>query len=277
MGSKQLALFLNSWSVRFSLLFILMVIVFAVFAPYLYTVSPTDLDPAKRLNGISLEHLLGTDMLGRDLYSRIVYGARISFMVGFGVLAVSLIFGIFLGSLAGYFKSLDSIIMRFTDGVMAIPGILLAIALVSVSGASIYTVLLAIAIPEIPRVTRIVRGAIITTKNESFVEAAMTQGTPVFTILVRHLLPSAIAPLIVHGAYIFASAIMFESVLSFLGAGIPPEIPSWGNIIADGRKYFQLIPGLVLYTGVVLSLTILSINIIGDALRDAFDPKSASR
>jgi peptide/nickel transport system permease protein len=277
MGSKRFKLLFNNWSVRLALLFLLMVVVFAIFAPYMHTVSPTELDPAMRLKGVSAEHWLGTDALGRDLYSRIVYGARISFMIGFGVLGISVFFGVIFGALAGYFDVMDTIIMRFMDGVMAIPNILLAIALVSVSGGSLYTVLMAISIPEIPRVTRIVRGAIMSTKSESFVEAAITQGTSVWTILGRHLLPSAIAPLIVHGAYVFASAVMFESVLSFLGAGIPPEIPSWGNIIAEGRRYFQMIPGLVLYTGVVLSLTILSINIIGDALRDVFDPKSLSR
>ncbi|MBP6623240.1 MAG: ABC transporter permease, partial [Alcaligenes sp.] len=225
----------------------------------------------------SAQFWLGTDALGRDLYSRVVYGAQVSFMVRFGVLAISVFFGVILGSLAGYFRRLDSIIMRVMDGVMAIPGILLAIALVSVSGASLTTVLIAIAIPEIPRMTRLVRGVILSVRSEPYVEAAMTVGTSAYVILSRHMFPNTFAPLIVQGTYVFASAVLLEAILSFLGAGIPPEMASWGNIIAEGRLYFQLIPGIVLYPGIVLSITILSINILGDALRDALDPKLVTR
>ncbi len=269
--------FWGSWSVRFAATVLLVMAVLALFAPWLGTVDPVQLDPSVRLSGPSAEHWLGTDALGRDLYSRIVYGARVSFMVGFGVLVLAVVFGGLFGCLAGYFRTLDTIIMRIMDGIMAIPGILLAIALVAVSGASLGTVLIAIAIPEIPRMTRLVRGVILSVRNEPYVEAALTVGTPTRVILSRHMFPNTFAPLIVQGTYVFASAVLLEAILSFLGAGIPPEVPSWGNIIAEGRTYFQLVPGLVLYTGLFLSVTILSINMLGDALRDALDPKLASR
>ncbi|MBY6346245.1 ABC transporter permease [Providencia rettgeri] len=264
-------------SARAALLFLILMAFMAIFAPFLGTQDPTQLDPSVRLQPPSAQFWLGTDALGRDLYSRVVYGAQVSFMVGFGVLAISVFFGVILGSLAGYFRRLDAVIMRVMDGVMAIPGILLAIALVSVSGASLTTVLIAIAIPEIPRMTRLVRGVILSVRSEPYVEAAMTVGTSAYVILSRHMFPNTFAPLIVQGTYVFASAVLLEAVLSFLGAGIPPEMASWGNIIAEGRLYFQLIPGIVLYPGIVLSITILSINVLGDALRDALDPKLVTR
>jgi len=269
--------FWDGGSVKFAVSVLAIMGAMAIFAPWLGTVDPMQLDPSVRLGGPSAEHWLGTDALGRDLYSRIVYGARVSFLVGFGVLVLAVVFGVVFGCLAGYFRLLDAIIMRVMDGIMAIPGILLAIALVAVSGASLGAVLIAIAIPEIPRMTRLVRGVILSVKHEPYVEAALTVGTSTRVILSRHMFPNTFAPLIVQGTYVFASAVMLEAILSFLGAGIPPEIPSWGNIIAEGRKYFQLVPGLVLYTGLFLSITILSINMLGDALRDALDPKLVSR
>ena len=268
---------LAGWATRLALLILLLIALMATFAPWLGTVDPTLLDPSIRLQGPSVEHLLGTDALGRDLYSRIVYGARVSFVVGFGVLAVTAVFGVFFGSVSGYFPAADAVIMRVMDGIMAIPGILLAIALVAVSGASLMTVLIAIAIPEIPRMTRLVRGVILSVRSEPYVEAALTLGTPTHTILIKHMFPNTFAPLIVQGTYVFASAVLLEAILSFLGAGIPPEIPSWGNIVAEGRKFFQLVPGPVLYPGLFLSIKILSINLLGDGLRDALDPKLAAR
>jgi len=229
------------------------------------------------LQSPSGEHWLGTDAYGRDMYSRMLYGARVSLIVGLGVAVVSVLIGLVFGVLAGYFRWVDAVVMRFMDGLMAIPGILLAIALVSLSGSSLLTVLVAISIPEIPRVVRLVRGVIFSVRNELYVEAAHILGTPIFAIMLRHLLPNTIAPLIVQGTYIFASAILTEAILSFLGAGIPPEIPSWGNIMAEGRMYFQMISGLVLYPGLLLSLTVLSVNLLGDALRDALDPRMARR
>ncbi|MBV6272816.1 ABC transporter permease [Alcaligenaceae bacterium CGII-47] len=251
--------------------------VIALCAPLLGTSDPVAIDPSQRLASFSMEHWFGTDAFGRDVYSRVIYGARVSMVVGVGAAFIGVTFGMLVGVIVGYFPLIDAVVMRVMDGVMAIPGILLAIALVSLNGASLMTVMVAITIPEIPRVVRLVRGVIMTVKNEPYVEAAISLGTNVPALLWRHLVPSSTAPLIVQGTYIFASAILTEAILSFLGVGLPPETSSWGNIMAEGRMYFQLSPGLILYPGIFLSLTVLSVNVIGDAMRDALDPKMARR
>jgi len=268
---------LRSGPVMIAIAVLASMILLALFAPWLFTVDPIQIDPAQRLMPISAAHWLGTDAFGRDVYSRMVYGARVSLIVGLGVAAFSMAMGLFIGIVAGYFRWVDAIVMRILDGLMAIPGVLLAIALVSLYGASLITVLVAITIPEVPRVVRLVRGVILSVRNEPYVEAAVALGTPIPTLMLRHLVPNTIAPLIVQGTYIFASAILTEAILSFLGAGVPPEISSWGNIMAEGRTYFQLIPGLILYPGILLSLTVLSVNVLGDAMRDALDPRMAQR
>jgi peptide/nickel transport system permease protein len=257
---------------------ILMVIVFiAVFAPFLGTSDPVAIDPGQRLLQVSETHWLGTDSYGRDIYSRAMYGARVSLIVGIGAASISVALGLIIGVIAGYFRMADAIIMRVMDGVMAIPGILLAIALVSLTGASLLTVLVAITIPEIPRVVRLVRGVILTVRSEPYVEAAISLGTRVPALLRHHMVPNTVAPLIVQGTYIFAAAILTEATLSFLGAGLPPEIPSWGNMMAQGRMYFRLMPGLILYPGIFLALTLLSVNVLGDAMRDMLDPRMARK
>lgn len=256
------------------ILFLLMI---ALLAPWLTPYEPTDINPAYRLKSITADHWLGTDAYGRDVFTRILYGARVSLIVGLGVAVLSISIGLVIGLFAGYFRWVDAIVMRIMDGLMAIPGILLAIALVSLSGSSLTTVLIAITIPEIPRVVRLVRSVILSVRNEPYVEAAISLGTPTLTLMRRHLLPSTLAPLVVQGTYVFASAILTEAILSFLGAGVPPETSSWGNVMAEGRSFFQLLPGLVLYPGVLLSLTVLSVNVLGDALRDALDPRMAKR
>jgi len=253
------------------------VVIMALLAPWLHTIDPVQIDPMQRLKGWTAAHWMGTDAFGRDVWSRVAYGARVSLAVGLGATAISVAAGLAIGLAAGYFRWVDAVVMRIMDGMMAIPGVLLAIALVSLSGASLVTVLVAITIPEIPRVVRLVRGVILGVRGEPYVEAALSLGTPIPTLMVRHLLPNTVAPLIVQGTYVFASAILTEAILSFLGAGIPPEIPSWGNIMADGRTYFQLLPGLVLCPGLLVALTVLSVNVLGDALRDALDPRLARR
>lgn len=268
---------LSSWPARIAAVVLLLIVLMAVFAPWLGTVDPVKIDPALRLKGSSAAHWLGTDSYGRDVYSRIAYGARISLAVGAGTVIVAVLFGVFFGVLTGYFRWADLIVMRFMDGLMAIPGILLAIALVTISGATLTTVLIAIAVPEIPRVARMVRSVILGVKNEPYVEAASVLGTGVWQMVWRHMLPNTVAPLLVQGTYIFASAIMTESILSFLGAGIPPETPSWGNMMADGRTFFLLKPELILYPGLMVSLTVLSVNMLGDVLRDRLDPRMAKR
>lgn len=257
---------------------ILSIMIFvAIFAPFLGTVDPVYLDPLTRLKKPFTDWFLGTDAFGRDIYSRIIYGARISLIIGIGAAVLSIAIGLFVGLISGYFRIIDAIVMRIMDGLMAIPGILLAIALVSLSGASLLTVMVAITIPEIPRVVRLVRSVVLSIREEPYVEAAISIGTPLPLILIRHVMPNTFAPLIVQGTYICASAMLTEAILSFLGAGIPPEIPTWGNIMAEGRVYFQLAPWIILFPGIFLSLTVLAVNILGDGLRDTLDPRLAKR
>ena len=268
---------LKSAPVLVALVALVIVMLIALLAPFLGTTDPLAIAPGERLRRMSSAHRLGTDAFGRDVYSRVLYGARISLLVGIVVALASVAIGLVIGLVAGYFRVLDSIIMRVMDGLMAIPGILLAIALVTVSGASLRTVVIAITVPEIPRVVRLVRSVVLTLRIEPYVEAAIALGTPVPSLLVRHIVPNTIAPLIVQGTFIFASAMLTESAMSFLGVGLPPESPSWGNIMAEGRTYFQLMPGLILYAGLLLALTVLSVNMLGDALRDALDPRMARK
>jgi len=266
-------------------------VLIALAAPWLGTIDPTLLDPTQRnkLPGflgttaladgtkIPFTFHLGTDSLGRDIYSRVIYGARISLVVGALVASVSTVFGLMIGMVAGYVRWSDGLIMRLMDGLMAIPPILLAIALVSLSRAGVVAVVIAISIPEIPRVVRLVRSIVLTIREEPYVEAAVTSGTPTPLLLVRHILPNCIAPLIVQATFVCASAILVESILSFLGVGIPPETPSWGNIMAAGRQYFRLFPHNILYPGLFIAITVLCVNILGDAMRDRLDPKLRKR
>ena len=267
---------------RYPLMFIggglLLIMVFlAVFAPLLFTSDPIQMNPVERLKTPSLTHWFGTDMFGRDIYSRTVYGSRISLVVGLVAAVLSVILGLFIGLVAGYIRFLDAILMRIMDGLMAIPGILLAIALVSLSGASLITVTIAITIPEIPRVVRLIRSIVLSVREEPYVEAAIAAGTRLPLILSRHVLPNTIPPLIVQATYVCASAMLTEAILSFLGAGTPPEVPSWGNIMAEGRLYFQIAPWIIFFPGITLAVTVLAVNVLGDGLRDTLDPRIAKQ
>jgi peptide/nickel transport system permease protein len=246
----------------------------SLLGPLISPHDPVALAPSLRLQPPGDAFLLGTDLYGRDLLARILYGGRVSLLIGFGAAAVGLACGLLFGLIAGYFRGLDSIIMRAMDGVMAIPNVLLAIAIVTLWGAHLAAVLLAITIPEIPRVTRLVRSVMLSAREELYVKAAIALGAPSFTILRRHLLPNALGPLLVQGTYICASAILLESILSFLGAGINPEVPTWGNIMADARLYFQIRPSMILWPALLLSLVILAINILADTARDWLDPRA---
>jgi peptide/nickel transport system permease protein len=260
-----------------SALFLVAIAMVALFAPWISPHDPFELQPVLRLKAASETNWLGTDAYGRDLLSRIIYGARISLVIGLGAALLSVGIGMTLGLVAGYIRRVDAVLMRFVDGMMAIPNTLLAISIVTLVGANIWTVMFAITIPEVPRVIRLVRSITLGTREEAYVEAAITLGSSTSRILWRHLMPNTIAPLIVQGSYVCASAILTESILSFLGAGINPITPTWGNIMADGRAYFRIMPGLIFWPGLCVSLTILSINLIGDAARDALDPRMAKR
>lgn len=246
----------------------------AVVGPFL-SADPVALNPMNRLKPPGEAGVFGTDMLGRDVFSRVVNGARISLVVGLAVAGIAIAIGLVLGLIAGYIRVLDAVIMRVMDGLMSIPAILLAIAMISLSGATLTTVVAAIVIPEIPRVVRLVRSVVLTVREEPYVEAAISAGTRTVQIMVRHVLPNTIAPLIVQATYICGSAMLTEAILGFLGAGIPPEIPSWGNIMSEGRTFFQLTPWIIFYPGICLAVTVLAVNIVGDGLRDTLDPRIA--
>jgi peptide/nickel transport system permease protein len=249
----------------------------AVFAPWLGTIDPQAVAPIKRLRPPSAEFWFGTDMLGRDVYSRVVYGARVSLVVGLAVAMFSTIVGLSVGLVTGYVRVLDAVVMRVMDGLMSIPSVLLAIALMALTKASMGNVIAAITLAEVPRVVRLVRSLVLTLREQPYVEAAISAGTTLPLILIRHILPNIVAPLLVQGTYVFGSAMITEAILSFIGAGTPPNIPSWGNIMAEGRSLIQIAGYLILFPGIFLSLTVLAVNLLGDGMRDALDPRLARR
>ncbi len=256
---------------------LLLLILMAILAPFLGTTDPSALAPAKRTRSPSAEFWFGSDMMGRDIYSRVIYGARVSLVVGFSVAIIASIAGLVVGLISGFVRWADSIIMRIMDGMMSIPPILLAVALMALTRGSVGNVIAAIAVAEFPRVTRLVRGVVLSLREQPYVEAAVAAGTRTPMIIIRHILPNTIAPLSVQATYICASAMITESILSFIGAGTPPIIPSWGNIMADGRALWQVKPFIVFFPAIFLSLTVLAVNLLGDGLRDAVDPRMAKR
>ena len=256
---------------------LLAMILVAVLAPWLGTVDPQAVAPVKRLKQPGAEWWFGTDMMGRDVYSRVLYGARVSLAVGIAVAVFSTLVGLAIGLVTGFVRWLDAIVMRVMDGLMSIPPVLLAIALMALTRASIENVILAITLAETPRVVRLVRSLVLTLREEPYVVAAVAAGTSLPRILWRHILPNTVAPLLVQATYVCASAMITEAILSFIGAGTPPNIPSWGNIMAEARSLFQIAGYLILFPGLCLSLTVLAVNLLGDGLRDALDPRLARR
>jgi peptide/nickel transport system permease protein len=290
-GTLLVARLWRNSAVKIGVIVLGVMIMLALTAPMLGTVDPSAMDSSNinTLSGVkgsmalpdgtSVNHhfLMGADSFGRDIWSRVLYGTRVSLLVGLFTAVLSIVIGATLGMVSGYFRRVDQILMRFMDGLMAIPAILLAIALVAALGAQLWTVIVAIAIPEIPRVTRLVRSLVLSLREEPFVEAAKALATPTATILWRHILPNALAPMIVQGTFIAGSAVLTEAILSFLGLGLPAEIPTWGNVMAEGRVQFSQFPGNVLFPALFLVPTVLAINLLGDGLRDVIDPKFNKR
>jgi peptide/nickel transport system permease protein len=264
-------------TVMIGVMLLLAMAAMALLAPYLGTVDPVAVAPVKRLRPPSELYWFGTDSYGRDVYSRTLYGARISLTVGLSVAIFGTALGLAIGLVTGFVRLLDFVVMRVMDALMSVPPVLLAIALMALTKASLGNVVLAITITEVPRVARLVRSVVLSLREQPFVEAAVAAGTGFWRTLLRHILPNTIAPLLVQATYICASAMITEAVLSFIGAGTSPEIPSWGNMMAEGRSYFQIKPYLVLFPGAFLSLTVLAVNLVGDGLRDALDPRLARR
>ncbi len=278
-------------SVRIGGVTMLLLVLLALAAPWLGTVDPSLFDPSSRdllpgqrgeittLDGEILKHrfLMGSDSFGRDIYSRVIFGTQVSLIVGLATAVVAMAAGIVLGLLAGFLRWLDGPLMRVMDGLMAIPAILIAIALVAMWRGSLTTVVVAIAIPEIPRVTRLVRSLVLSIREEPYVEAAISLGTPTWLIMARHILPNCVAPLVVQATFLCATGILTEAILSFLGVGLPPDIPTWGNVMAEGRAQFNEYPHNIFFPGIFLAVTVLAVNMLGDGLRDTLDPKMAKR
>ena len=278
-------------TVVFGVAVLALIVVMALCAPWLANFDPAAINPSFRNKlpgametvGLSegskteVRHWMGTDSLGRDIASRVVYGARASLIVGVSVAVLSISIGLVIGLAAGYLRALDGVVMRLMDGLMAIPAILLAIAVVSLSSAGLVAVIIAIVVPEVPRVVRLVRSIVLSVREEPYVEAAVAVGTPTVLLVIRHILPNTLPPLIVQATYICASAILIEAILSFLGIGIPSQTPTWGNIMAEGRTLFRVFPHNILYPGIFLALTVLAVNLLGDGLRDTLDPRMRKR
>jgi peptide/nickel transport system permease protein len=257
-----------------SALFLAVALFAAVFAPLLTPHDPTYLDPGVRLQGPSRDHPLGTDDRGRDVFSRVIYGGRVSLAIGISVTIAAAIAGSLLGLLSGYFPLLDTPIMRTLDGLMAFPSILLAIAIMASLGPSAINVLIALVVVYTPVIARLVRSTTLVTRQQPFVESARAIGMTDLAILLRYVFPNGLSPLIVQCTFVVAFAIISEASLSFLGAGVDPETPTWGNMLRDGQRVLQTAWWLALFPGTALVLTVLTLNLLGDALRDALDPRS---
>ena len=278
-GTFQSSVYALRRNTNMSLGFLILaiVVVIAIFSPLMTRTDPSKLNPFERLQDPRQSHWFGTDHLGRDVFDRTLVGSRISLLVGFSVGIITSIAGLAIGLIAGYYRRVDDVVMRFMDGLMAFPSLLLALALIAVLGASVLNVIMVICVVDTPRMVRVVRGAVLTLREQQFVEAANALGTPTWRILARHIAPNTFAPVMVQATFIFALAIIVEANLSFLGAGVPPTTPSWGNIMGEGRTFLQIAVWVTFFPGLFLSFTVLSINLVGDGLRDTLDPRFSRR
>lgn len=256
---------------------LIVLLMLSIGAPLITPYNPLALDVLHRLRPPSADHWFGTDNYGRDMFSRTLYGGRISLLVGFSATLLSGLTGTAIGTAAGMFRWADAVLMRVMDGLMAIPSILLAVAMMTLVHPGVLIVVVAITIPEVPRIARLVRSVTLVIREQAYVEAARAVGTRLPALLLRHILPNALTPIIVQATYVCASAVLIEAYLGFLGVGVPPEIPSWGNIISDGRTYVQLAIWIVLFPGAFLGTMVMAINMLGDGIRDSLDPRLARR
>ena len=256
---------------------VLIMMILALLAPLLNTIDPKEIDPRNRFLTPSMDTWFGSDNVGRDVYSRTIYGTRVSLIVGFAVAVISTFSAAMVGVVSGYYRKFDAVIMRVMDGLMSIPSVLLAMALMALLGGSVQNVIIALCVVESPRAIRIVRSSVLSLREQMFVDAARALGSSPFRILYIHILPNTLAPLIVQATYIGAAAILVEAYLSFLGAGPPPDVPSWGNIMAEGRNYIRRAVWVIFFPGMFLTLTVLGINLAGDGLRDNLDPRLRRR
>jgi peptide/nickel transport system permease protein len=262
----------NKSAIVGAVLFLCLVII-AFIAPLLAPYDPGIMEPANRLQPMSPEHIFGTDGFGRDVFSRVIFGTRISLGAGVSVVIITSIVGTILGLLAGFYRVIDNILMRILDGLMAFPAIILQIAIMAVLGARFINVVIALSIVYAPRMARVVRSAVLVQKEQQYVEAARATGANDLRITVIHILPNCVAPIIIQATMIFAYSVLAEASLSFLGVGVPPDIPSWGNILEEGRVFIRRAPWMITFPGIAIALCVLALNMLGDGLRDILDPK----
>lgn len=255
------------------LVLFLIIAIAAILAPWITDVDPNRLSMRNKFKPPGEGWVFGTDSFGRSLWSRVVWGAQLSMMIGASVVALNAVFGILIGAAAGYFRRIDNLLMRINDALMAFPAILLAIAVTSVLGPSTFNVILALGIVYIPRTARIVRSSVIVLREMEFVQAAVAAGAGHWRILTRHILPNAMAPVIVQLSFLFAFAVLSEATLSFLGVGAVPPTPTWGNIMAEGRDFMREAPWIITIPGIALMITVMGLNFLGDGLRDVLDPR----
>jgi len=260
-----------------AVLVLVVIVVATLGASWISRTDPLAINAMQRLHAPSGPYLFGTDMMGRDVFARTLYGGRISLAIGICVALITTLIGLVVGLIAGFVRWTDVILMRVVDGLQAIPAILLAIAIAAIMGSGIFSVVLAITIAESPLVVRLVRGMVLTIREEPYIEAARSMAVPTWQIMLRHVVPNLAGALIVQATYICGVSILFEAYLSFLGAGISPETPSWGNIMAEGRNVALLAPWVVIAPGICVALVVLAFNELGDGLQDYLDPRIRSR